>query len=231
MMHNVHPCGTLTVYPFHTSHSICVWFLSHIRSVRFDAAFLHRLVGFPILLLSTIASSSSSSPSCPVYPSLSAMSDLNPVPASPRPIPNSSSRHPSTSQMGPPSPSLNILPSNQPAVEQARRFSNASLPSPRFTPSSLSSTSNQLLSQPPPASSDVSSASGIGPVRHPRPLTAAELHNQLEKEQEAVVRISLHVAFGYMAVLVTKLFVFSLSCRSIVFLENCISFEPLTTRR
>ena len=27
----------------------------------------------------------------------------------------------------------------------------------------------------------------IGPLRHPRPLTAADLHTQLEKEQEAVV--------------------------------------------
>lgn len=28
---------------------------------------------------------------------------------------------------------------------------------------------------------------GPGPTRHPRPLTAADLHLQLEKEQEAVV--------------------------------------------
>ena len=28
-----------------------------------------------------------------------------------------------------------------------------------------------------------------GPLRHPRPLTAAELHLQLEKEQEAVVSL------------------------------------------
>lgn len=28
---------------------------------------------------------------------------------------------------------------------------------------------------------------GPGPLRHPRPLTAADLHMQLEKEQEAVV--------------------------------------------
>ena len=32
---------------------------------------------------------------------------------------------------------------------------------------------------------------GPGPLRHPRPLTAADLHLQLEKEQEAVVSISL----------------------------------------
>lgn len=29
--------------------------------------------------------------------------------------------------------------------------------------------------------------SGPGPIRHPRPLTAAELHSELEREQEAVV--------------------------------------------
>jgi hypothetical protein len=31
---------------------------------------------------------------------------------------------------------------------------------------------------------------GPGPLRHPRPLTAADLHSQLEKEQEAVVSSS-----------------------------------------
>lgn len=34
---------------------------------------------------------------------------------------------------------------------------------------------------------------GPGPLRHPRPLTAAELHWQLEKEQEAVVSVFLPV--------------------------------------
>ena len=33
--------------------------------------------------------------------------------------------------------------------------------------------------------------SGPGPIRHPRPLTAAELHSELEREQEAVVSSSL----------------------------------------
>lgn len=32
---------------------------------------------------------------------------------------------------------------------------------------------------------------GPGPIRHPRPLTAAELHSELEREQEAVVSSSL----------------------------------------
>lgn len=30
---------------------------------------------------------------------------------------------------------------------------------------------------------------GPGPLRHPRPLTAAELHSQLEQEQELLVRL------------------------------------------
>ncbi|KAM0270840.1 hypothetical protein ACHAQH_009321 [Verticillium albo-atrum] len=34
---------------------------------------------------------------------------------------------------------------------------------------------------------DIGVVSGPGPIRHPRPLTAADLHIQLEKEQEAVV--------------------------------------------
>jgi len=29
----------------------------------------------------------------------------------------------------------------------------------------------------------------LGPIRHPRPLTAAELHLELEKEQESIVSI------------------------------------------
>jgi hypothetical protein len=36
---------------------------------------------------------------------------------------------------------------------------------------------------------------GPGPLRHPRPLTAADLHLQLEKEQEAVVRMPGHLKF------------------------------------
>ena len=29
----------------------------------------------------------------------------------------------------------------------------------------------------------------LGPIRHPRPLTAAELHLELEKEQEGIVSL------------------------------------------
>ena len=40
---------------------------------------------------------------------------------------------------------------------------------------------------------------GPGPTRHPRPLTAADLHLQLEKEQEAVVcliPLAISLIFG-----------------------------------
>ncbi|KAG6361484.1 hypothetical protein INS49_009711 [Diaporthe citri] len=115
--------------------------------------------------------------------------DLNSVPPSPRVL--ALSRRASTQQMPPPpapssgqghapstsDPALNILPSNQNAVNTGAP-TTASLPSPRLV--ATGSTAH------PPA--DASSlASGPGPTRHPHPLTAAELHQQVEKEQEAVV--------------------------------------------
>ncbi|KAH8887637.1 hypothetical protein GQ53DRAFT_286984 [Thozetella sp. PMI_491] len=104
------------------------------------------------------------------------MPDLNSVPASPHVL----ARRPSSQQMPPPpvpsSPSLNILPSNQSAVNQAGPSS--SLPSPHFPPAST---------MPGAPLTDTAVISGPGPIRHPRPMTAAELHLQLEKEQEAVV--------------------------------------------
>lgn len=104
------------------------------------------------------------------------MPDLNSVPASPRIL--SLSRRTSSQQMPPPSvpasgtpptdPALNILPSNLNAVTTGAPVA-PSLPSPRL-------------------SSDAASfISGPGPMRHPRPLTHAELHSELEKEGEAVV--------------------------------------------
>lgn len=73
----------------------------------------------------------------------------------------------------PTSPSLNILPSNQSAV-------NNTISPPLASPSM---TSTQAL-----AGDNTGVGAGPGPLRHPRPLTAADLHLQLEKEQEAVVR-------------------------------------------
>ncbi|KAF6826439.1 hypothetical protein CMUS01_09437 [Colletotrichum musicola] len=106
------------------------------------------------------------------------MPDINTV--SPHP-----SRRSSSHQMPPPpapaqaseSPSLNILPSNQNTVNNASA-SNISLPSPTMAPASAAA---------PPAAPESTSALASGPIRHPRPMTASDLHMELEKEQEAVV--------------------------------------------
>lgn len=71
-----------------------------------------------------------------------------------------------------PPPTFNVLPSNQNAVNAVVP---PTLPSPRFGP----------LGGAPAADN----YAGPGPLRHPRPLTASELHLELEKEQEAVVRL------------------------------------------
>ncbi|CAK7564247.1 MAG: hypothetical protein SEPTF4163_002134 [Sporothrix epigloea] len=80
--------------------------------------------------------------------------------------------------------SLHVFPSNQMAVNQGSNVNAAALPSPFLPPtSSLASTGSAPAH---PGDGPVV-ASGAGPLRHPRPLTAAELHMQMEKEQEAVV--------------------------------------------
>ncbi|KAM0252737.1 hypothetical protein ACHAP5_001032 [Fusarium lateritium] len=109
---------------------------------------------------------------------MTGMPDLNSVPPSPHPL---ASRRQSTNQMATPpaptSPSLNILPSNQNTVNHS---DSPSLPSPVLN-----------ASQPPSHVAGIPGEPGVGPgpgpIRHPRPLTAAELHHELEKEQEAVV--------------------------------------------
>ncbi|KAK3332191.1 hypothetical protein B0T19DRAFT_97722 [Cercophora scortea] len=116
------------------------------------------------------------------------MPDLNTVPPSPHVLASASAtatataaapRRPSSQQMPPPpvpsSPSLNILPSNQSAVNHATTSSSA-LPSPQYLPPSFLAMGDNTGVGP-----------GPGPTRLPRPLTAADLHSQLEKEQEAVV--------------------------------------------
>ncbi|KHO01647.1 uncharacterized protein MAM_00648 [Metarhizium album ARSEF 1941] len=127
------------------------------------------------------------------------MPDLNSVPPSPHSL--ALSRRQSSHQMAPPphshppvaSPSppssINILPSNQNALSHAHSRSaslsqphGASLPaSPQFA------AAQPMQPQPLHLSGDASVGPGPGPLRHPRPLTASELHMQLEKEQEAVV--------------------------------------------
>ncbi|KAH7323606.1 hypothetical protein BKA65DRAFT_511109 [Rhexocercosporidium sp. MPI-PUGE-AT-0058] len=135
-----------------------------------------------------------------------------PLASSPRPSHSlaasaSSSRRPSQSQqlqMGPPAPpaststpqstststsqtqqyaspqsqptpsasaSINILPSNQSAVNQGQTMT---------TSPGMANTGGLV-------GDNTGVGTGPGPLRHPRPLTAADLHLQLEKEQEAVV--------------------------------------------
>ncbi|KAI1441969.1 hypothetical protein F5Y02DRAFT_272383 [Annulohypoxylon stygium] len=113
------------------------------------------------------------------------MPDLNSVPPSPHILAASrqSSNQNGQSQVSPPpqvpiSPSLNILPSNQHAVNRA---SLTSLPSPPLS---------GVPAMPPhsaPGQDNTGVGAGPGPLRHPRPLTAAELHSQLEQEQELLV--------------------------------------------
>ncbi|CEI60524.1 unnamed protein product [Fusarium venenatum] len=103
---------------------------------------------------------------------MTGMPDLNSVP--PSPLPLAASRRQSATMATPPgpvSPSLNILPSNQSTVNHSR--------SPSF--------SSPVLTASQPPSQELGVGTGPGPIRHPRPLTAAELHLELEKEQEAVV--------------------------------------------
>jgi len=76
------------------------------------------------------------------------------------------------------SPSLNILPSNQSAVNHA----SPPLASPNM-PTMIVATTGGVVGD------NTGVGAGPGPLRHPRPLTAADLHLQLEKEQEAVVSV------------------------------------------
>lgn len=116
--------------------------------------------------------------------SLSTMPDLNTVPASPHALAHS--RRQSSQQVpvnaptntSAPDSSLNILPSNQDAVNHP---SHSSPEPPAHTMALQPSTDGQSTAP------DASVGSGPGPLRHPRPLTASELHMELEKEQEAVV--------------------------------------------
>jgi hypothetical protein len=62
-------------------------------------------------------------------------------------------------------------------------------PLPLASPGGALPTAAQHLHAFPPLSPQLPSVdAGGAPMRHPRPLTAAELHVELEKEQEAVVR-------------------------------------------
>ncbi|KAF2803720.1 uncharacterized protein BDZ99DRAFT_511869 [Mytilinidion resinicola] len=109
--------------------------------------------------------------------------DLNSVPASPRPAANSMSAPQQISQQSSATTSRRasqIFPMSPPPLPLASpggtlpvTSQHGHLPFPPLSPS---------LTGPFPSVD----ASGV-PMRHPRPLTAAELHMECEKEQEAVV--------------------------------------------
>jgi len=80
----------------------------------------------------------------------------------------------------PMAPSLNILPSNQSVVNHASP-PPTSPGLPTMASAGLGATGGPTLGD------NTGVGAGPGPLRHPRPLTAADLHLQLEKEQEAVV--------------------------------------------
>ncbi|KKA30437.1 hypothetical protein TD95_005237, partial [Thielaviopsis punctulata] len=80
--------------------------------------------------------------------------------------------------------SINILPSNHVAVNATSPTSAPShqLPGPPPAhPGLTTRSSSQSLH------GFTGDASGAGPLRHPRPMTAAQLHSELEQENEAVV--------------------------------------------
>ncbi|RDL41858.1 Uncharacterized protein BP5553_01837 [Venustampulla echinocandica] len=111
--------------------------------------------------------------------------DLNSVPPSPRPLASSprlrsrtTSRRASQQAIPPASPSLNVLPSNQSTVSHTT--TSPPLASPNMA--GTSTITGGFL-----AGDNTGVGAGPGPLRHPQPLTAADLHLQLEKEQEAVV--------------------------------------------
>lgn len=115
-----------------------------------------------------------------IHPSETMAPDLNSVPASPR---NVSASQAGTRSQQPSLPSSRrasqIYPMNPPplplaslggAIPTAALPNSGHLPFPPLSPGSMSAESN----------------TGV-PIRHPRPMTPAEMHLELEKEQEAIV--------------------------------------------
>ncbi|KAF1355644.1 hypothetical protein EJ07DRAFT_181984 [Lizonia empirigonia] len=109
--------------------------------------------------------------------------DLNSVPVSPHPSVTSNPLH---TQTGMSSSRQNSTPASR-RTSQIYPMSPPPLPlaSPGGT---LPPSSSQHPHAFPPLSPSLPSAdAGSIPMRHPRPMTAAEMHLELEKEQEAVV--------------------------------------------
>ncbi len=93
---------------------------------------------------------------------------------------------PVTSASASTSPSLNILPSNQSTVNASIA---SPLASPTVMPAGIGAAGIGAAGTGATMGDNTGVGMGPGPLRHPRPLTAADLHLQLEKEQEAVVSI------------------------------------------
>ncbi|CAE7214846.1 hypothetical protein P3342_012782 [Pyrenophora teres f. teres] len=118
--------------------------------------------------------------------------DLNSVPASPRPTPT---RNPSNTQPASGSLSRQTSTSVSRRTSQIYPMSPPPLPlaSPGGTIASPAQSGSLHAHAFPPLSPGASGyvqtsvdSTGV-PMRHPRPMTAAEMHLELEKEQEAVV--------------------------------------------
>ncbi|KAK5635385.1 hypothetical protein RRF57_011097 [Xylaria bambusicola] len=127
------------------------------------------------------------------------MPDLNSIPPTPQGLAAARAHRTSSAQTSrpqqasqtssppptvPTSPSLNILPSNQLAFQEG---------SANYIPSPPLPSSNGMAPPPVPGQDNTGVGAGPGPIRHPRPLTAAELHSQLEQEQELLVRRPVHI--------------------------------------
>ncbi|KAF4595505.1 hypothetical protein GQ602_001118 [Ophiocordyceps camponoti-floridani] len=82
-------------------------------------------------------------------------------------------------------PDLNSVPPSPRSLHRRRSSQHAAMASLNILPSNQTAVVGQQPQQ--QSSPDAGVGPGPGPLRHPRPLTASELHMQLEKEQEAVV--------------------------------------------
>ncbi|KZM27157.1 uncharacterized protein EKO05_0004693 [Ascochyta rabiei] len=108
--------------------------------------------------------------------------DLNSVPVSPRP---SVTSNPSHAQTGTTSSRQNSTPASRRA---SQIYPMSPPPLPLASPGGTLPPATQHTHAFPPLSPNLPGADASHiPIRHPRPMTAAEMHLELEKEQEAVV--------------------------------------------
>ncbi|KAF3034844.1 hypothetical protein E8E11_002526 [Didymella keratinophila] len=107
--------------------------------------------------------------------------DLNSVPVSPRP---SVTSNPSHTQAGASSSRQNSTPASRRA---SQIYPMSPPPLPLASPGGTLPQTSHTHAFPPLSPNLPSADAGNVPMRHPRPMTAAEMHLELEKEQEAVV--------------------------------------------